>query len=415
MRAGVMSRIAAHALACASIHVSLCAAAFDVSVGFSGFDPALQQSLGTSSPWFSVVGEFASGETIGTGSRIRISYGEPPAALLARGVGEWSELAVAFSPYALGSGIGGIDYVRFGIYNPKQWELVDVDGRWNQTVVSGSSHPDAVWLGSSGHGASNCVLTVSGNPYSSVMNMTSSGLTLNGVTIESGKIGSLYLPLRLAYWPKKADADKYFLTDFNGNEIDYAFSTTGGNMDGCRVYWTGDFVIWEKGYADETAVASVSDERLVYGDLEAANADSLLFSINGTPIYSRTIVTNFTLCTEWAFDNVVWGDVPVAYINGVGVCFGHVTSHLIDYPISLASMKVNPLTGLGVACFTMSMTPSSGYSGGACTMRCWETGMTYAEASDDHKASVSAGTGEAVFTVIVNTKTASWKVEPATD
>ncbi len=53
------------AAAVASFH----AVAFEISFGISGCDPTLQQTLGTSSPWFDIVGYCAKDQDIPTATR----------------------------------------------------------------------------------------------------------------------------------------------------------------------------------------------------------------------------------------------------------------------------------------------------------------------------------------------------------
>ena len=254
------------------------------------------------------------------------------------------------------------------------------------------------------------VLTVRGDPYSTVMNDTGENRTINGTTIAAGHSASLKFPIYLKT-PEISGARFYDLD--SGAELETPSYADGAYALG----YTGNIRI-------STATlmpTNAPNEPLVYGDMADANADRLMFAADGAPIYSSVVEvsTNIALVTWWDFGMGEWGSGPKAIINGEVVCGGHATSHMIPYAVNGGSLKINGLLGYATVYFTMSQTPSSGYSGGACTMRCWDANMEYgadgyAAAPAGHKAEISAGTGTARFKLTIYT-TGEWKVEPAAD
>lgn len=250
------------------------------------------------------------------------------------------------------------------------------------------------------------VLTVRGDPYSTVMNDTGESRTINGTTIAAGHSASLKFPIYL----KTAEIDGARFYDLDsGAELETPSYADGAYALG----YTGNIRI-------STATlmpTNAPNEPLVYGDMADANADGLLFAADGAPIYSSVVEvsTNIALATWWDFGTGEWGSSPKAIINGEVVCSAHSTSHMIPYTVNGGSLKINEVLGYATVYFTMSQTPADGYSGGACTMRCWDANMErsadgYAATPDVHKAEVSAGTGTARFKLTIYT-TGVWKVE----
>lgn len=251
------------------------------------------------------------------------------------------------------------------------------------------------------------VVTMRGDPYSLVMNDTAEDRTVNGVLIPAGRTASLKLPIYLK--TPEIDGVKFYDLD-SGVELE------------TPVYWNGAYA---PGYTGNIRISTATltptnapDEKLVYGDMAAENADRLLYATNGEPIYSSVVIirTNITVNTWWDFAAADWGARPAAKINDSVVCSSHVTSHLIPYTVNTKDLRTNIL-GYGVVYFTMSMTPQTGFGGGACVMRCWDSSVAntvdgYADTPVDHKAEVSAGTGVAKFKMTIWQATGKWSVEP---
>jgi len=177
--------------------------------------------------------------------------------------------------------------------------------------------------------------------------------------------------------------------------------------------WSGDIRICDGTVSTNYPPA----EPLLFGNMATDSTNKILYARNDMPIYAdgKVVSTNIQLQTWWDFDQNAWGGSPLAYINDTCVCNGHSTSHIIAYTVSTAGMKV--YDGTGYVDFTMWQTPQSGYSGGNCTMRCWDAAMgsstsAYADTPAGHKAEVSAGLGTARFRLKVNVKTGAWSVYP---
>ncbi len=265
----------------------------------------------------------------------------------------------------------------------------------------------------------NAVITIKGDPYSTVLNDTDTDRTVNGVRIPAGEARALPFPIYLVM--DEIENVKFYdlesgveITprDFAGyGESGVYYSLRGGYY--CPS-WTGNIRFSDgTSKADRTPPA----EPLLFGDMATANADRILYARNDMPIYAdgKVVSTNIQLQTWWDFDQNAWGGSPLAYINDTCVCSGHSTSHIIAYTVSTAGMKV--YAGTGYVDFTMWQTPQSGYSGGSCTMRCWDAAMgsstsAYADTPAGHKAEVSAGLGTARFRLKVNVKTGTWSVYP---
>ncbi|MBQ4384992.1 MAG: hypothetical protein II823_03585 [Kiritimatiellae bacterium] len=395
------------------VAIAIHAFAFDISFGISGYDPILQQTLGTSSPWFDIVGYFASNQEIPTedGS----ITGMP--CLIARGSGEWSDMAFTFCPRRLNEDTDGL-YV--GTYSEKAWNhIATLSGAWTCNVISYLDPQDFYTIGTSGYSGSNFVFTISGDPYSVVYNQTSSTQTINGVTIPLGESRRLYLPLRLAYWPAWGEGNnKYYLTDLDGNAIKYNMQNyIGSNWRGCGVGWSGDFVIREYGIDYDTNTVELT-EHLLFADVNSTNEYKLMYGETGKLVREgfQVVSTNIQLMTWWDFTQSEWGN-PKAKINGEIVCNGHATTHIIPYTINNNQLVINEMTGKGRFEFIMSQSPESGKSGGSCVMRCWDASYgsntaDYERTPTDHKAEVSAGLDEAKFIFTVDTFNGTWKVEP---
>ena len=265
----------------------------------------------------------------------------------------------------------------------------------------------------------NAVVTIRGDPYSTIVNDTGTDRTVNGVTIPAGEGRALPFPIYLVM--EEIEGVKFYDLE-SGNEItchDYASYGKSGvyyNWHGgyyCPS-WTGNIRICDGTTAPTNQPPA---EPLVFGDMKTANEYKLLFAENDAPIYAdgKVVSTNIQLQTWWDFTQSEWGGSPKAYINATCVCNGHSTSHIIAYTVSTAGMKV--YDGIGYVDFTMSQTPQSGYSGGGCTMKCWDASLggstsAYENAPAEHKAAVSAGLGVARFRLKVNVRTGTWMVYP---
>lgn len=392
--------------------VSQCAFAFDISFGISGYDSALQQTLGAASPWFDIVGTCAKDQGIGTGT----TFGVP--SLVAHGAGDWADMALVFFPQ-----MNGVDYqIYVGTYRASAWNDIDTtSGEWELAVASSSSAPpDCYYLGTSGQSGAHMVFTISGDPYSEVWNLTSSAQTMNGVTIPAGEARNLYLPMLLVDWPAEGEEKKYYLTDVEGNAISHDIRKFVSVVQGCSVRWSGDFVIRERGYPDDanTNTAEVV-EHLLHADIKGENEYKIMYGEEGGLVREslQRVSTNISLMTWWDFTQNEWGFSPQAKINGEVVCASHDTSHIISYVLNSNLLVINEMTGKGHFEFEMSLTPEAGDPGGACTMRCWDASYgsstsAYTRTPEGHKAAISAGLGIARFKVTVNIYKGTWKVEP---
>lgn len=261
----------------------------------------------------------------------------------------------------------------------------------------------------------NAVVTMRGNPYSTVVNDTGADRTINGVLIPDGKSARLLFPLYLVM--EELPNAKFYDLD-TGEEI--TPTHTGDVMETAVYYrngayclnWGGDFRI----SCDRPTRNATTNDVPIYADLKSEHAGAILFGRSGSPLYGPySSVTNFTLMTWWDFDQGQWGSSPQAYINDVCVCSSHSTGHIIDYEIDPSVFQVS-FSNPGSFTFTMSQTPQSGKSGGSCVMRCWgryygADASGYEKAPVAHKAEVSAGTDVATFRVTINADY-TWKVEP---
>lgn len=258
------------------------------------------------------------------------------------------------------------------------------------------------------------VFTIRGDPTSLVVNDTGKDRVVNGVTIKAGQGARLPFP----FWLKMEKIENIKFYDlstgeeFTGKDFGGYFETGVYYKNGAYApMWTGDFRFTDGTTEEKRAPI----EPLVFGDMKSSNADKLLYANNNALIYAdgKLLATNINLVTWWDFNHDLWGGSPVAMINGNVVCSGHSTTHIIGYSVSTEGMKV--YGGKGYVDFTMTQTPQSGYSGGACTMRCWGTDYGsstsgYSNAPDKHRAEVSAGLGVAKFRLTIDVLTGEWDV-----
>ena len=315
----------------------------------------------------------------------------------------------------------GIAYVNF--FRGPAFSITAEDSfMWRQrffvpsdsVVIEGDLGRDNTWGGNyEGPLYTNAVVTMRGDPYSTVVNDTGADRTINGVLIPDGKSARLLFPLYLVMDELKNA--KFYDLD-TGNEI--TLTLAGYNSDhyyyggAYCLNWGGDFRIT----CDRPARDATTNDVPIYADLKSENAGAILFGRSGSPLYGPYFsATNFTLMTWWDFDQEQWGWSPDAYINDRCVCSGHSTDHIIDYEIDPSVYQVS-FSNPGSFMFTMSQTPSSGKTGGSCVMRCWGRYYGadisgYEKAPAAHKAEVSAGTGTATFRVTINADY-TWKVEP---
>lgn len=257
---------------------------------------------------------------------------------------------------------------------------------------------------------SNGVFTCRGDPYSTVVNDTSEDRTINGVQIRAGESAALKFPVYIR--TDEIDGVRFYDLDSDTEIVPHDYGNGEIYRDGAYTLgWTGGIRI-----VGGAAVTNAPNEKLVYGDLNPANSNKLLYARNGMPIRSAIvdIATNVSLMTWWDFDESLWGS-PKAKINGEVVCEGHSTSHIINYVVS-TNITVNKITGKGNVSFTMSLEPSGGVGGG-CVMRCWDETVgsstsAYYNAPTNHRAEVSAGLREARFVFEVDIYAHDWSVRP---
>ena len=253
---------------------------------------------------------------------------------------------------------------------------------------------------------SEIVLTVRGDPFSTVFNATGRDLTINGVAVSAGSGERLKFPIYLKM--DEIEGVRFY-------DLDSAEELTATYSDGAYLIgWTGNIRVSDRPDPD-TSIAGASDERLVYGDLAAANADSLLFATNGSPIYSmgKMFGTNVALNVWWDFDQDEWGQ-PAAYINDSVVCPSHATGHIVSYVVSDINPNSSPETR--VVYFTASLIPSGSKTGGACAIKCYgKDEGDYAQVPSNHKAEVEAWLNTARFKLTIGPYGLWWKVEAATD
>ena len=249
-----------------------------------------------------------------------------------------------------------------------------------------------------------------GDPYSSVVNDTGRGITVNGAVIPDGGSSRLALPLFLVM--PQISGVKFYDLD-TGDEI------TPVSVNGSSYYngayclnWTGDIIV----SCHRPPHTVTNGEAIIYGDMKSENADAILHAENGSPLYGPAIVpTNITMMTWWDFAQEEWGS-PLAKINGETVCAGHSTTHIIPHEVN--SGRVFERDGKYTFTFTMSLVPESGKSGGGCSFRCWDaaagdTAADYGNCPAAHKASVYGYAGTvATFKVTITRLTGEWKVEP---
>lgn len=255
----------------------------------------------------------------------------------------------------------------------------------------------------------NAICTMRGNPYSLVANKTGQDRYINGLLIKSGESGRLPFPHTLTM--DEVPGIRFF-DIYSENELfpeDDGYGQT--YFDGAyHLGWMGDFF-----FTDDTTLTNraMSAERLLYSDTDT---NKLLYAQNNKPIYQGTvsISTNVSLMTWWDFTQSEWGD-PQAKINGEVVCGSHATSHIISYVVNSGNISASEMSGEAVFMFTMSQTPESGKSGGACVFKCWDAHVAgYDDAPAAHRASISGGASTvARFRVTLNVMTGVWKVEPA--
>lgn len=249
------------------------------------------------------------------------------------------------------------------------------------------------------------VLTMRGDPYSLIINTTKKDLTINGVEIPAGESKRLIFPVYLAM---EEVENIVFKSPTDHTVLQHYFhNLTSGPL--YIIGWTGDILITING--EEDSSLSPTNFLPLYADIKSENQGKLLYAKNGAPVHqSKITLEEVALNTEWAFSQAEF-DTPVAYINGVKVCEGHSTGHIISHKLNTNSITTDFSTGIGSFTFTMSLTASSG--GGNCTMRCWDSAYdTYDSAPESHRASISAGMGVATFKYTLFCDTGEWKVEP---
>ncbi len=264
------------------------------------------------------------------------------------------------------------------------------------------------------------VLTMRGDPCSTVVNGTSRDLVVNGVELRAGRGAKLPFPFHLKM--EEVEGIRFYDlatgAEFTPHDYKptYSGETTYYYEGAYSPMWTGDFVFTDAAASPEDVASS---NLLLYADMADGGAAGLpLHGTNGAPVYSGSVrvATNVSLSTWWEFDHGQWGASPKAAINGEVVCSGHSTSHIIAHKVNEEDLLVSDMSGVGVVYFTMSLAPDSGHSGGRCVMRAWDESAGssadgYAAAAEDRRAEVSAGTGTARFKVTIDFYGGDWKVE----
>lgn len=266
------------------------------------------------------------------------------------------------------------------------------------------------------------VLTMRGDPCSTVVNGTSRDLVVNGVTLYAGRGARLPFPFHLKM--EEVEGIRFYDLATGDEFAPYAYTPTYSGettiyYDGTySPMWTGDFMF----KADSGRPADVATSNLLlYADMADGGTEAAgvpLHGADGAPVYAGFVYvsTNVALNTWWEFGQNQWGSSPKAKINGEVVCGAHCTGHMIPYRVNAEDMSVSETSGEGSFYFSMSQEPMDGYSGGSCVMRVWDGGLSatsdgYAAAPQEHRAEVSAGTGTAWFRVTANVYKGTWKVE----
>lgn len=150
---------------------------------------------------------------------------------------------------------------------------------------------------------------------------------------------------------------------------------------------------------------------LVYADMKDSSGTNLLHGVGGYPLYSaKDIIDSITVMTEWVFDQT-YDSSPHAYINGVDVCSGHSTSHIIDYTIATSdNWTFDRSSNCYIIDFSMQLRSgaSSSYS---VDQRCWCGASSYADADADKRASESVTVGTiSNFRASINRSTGEKKI-----
>ncbi len=397
----------------AAAAASLCASAFHIQIGASGWSRRAQQWISKSMDIGATAGTLSSHVATALGET---DYGVyynyiPLGKRITTDSASWSENCyIRFPPgggLTLYASTVSKDYTEQ--YGAKAFASADVVKL--ETFGYTSSWQNYAW----DYG----VVTMKGDPYSVVMNDTDTARTINGVEIAARDSASLPFPIFLVM--SEVPNVKFYDLE-SGTEItckDFASYGQSGVYYHSKGYycpsWTGNIRISD----GTTAATNAPYETFVYGDMVAANTDKLLYSTNGMPVRSAivNITTNIALNTWWDFTQSEWGSSPQAMINGEVVCSAHSTSHIISYTVNANNLKINTMTGRGYVYFTMSQAPGDGSSGGGCVMRCWDAAQGsstsgYANTPADHKAEISAGLGVARFKMTIDIFAGTWKVEP---
>lgn len=400
---------------------ALAASGFHVQFGYSGWSSEIAQQLASGntltvkSPWICTAKEIGATPSRVTGVDLRKVYYK-------NGIS-----AVTTSPR-----------LEWRTYNDT-FTLTDNSSQERFIIAETSPAPSTSKL-------SYGLLTVRGDPYSVVMNDTDTDRTVNGVLIKSGQCA--YLPFPMFIETSEIPNVHFYALD-TGNEIQPMNLNTAADpkyyYGYYKLMWTGDIRISDGTHSPTNKPTfEASPEPLVYGDMVAANANKILFAANNMPIYSSAAnkpidpdnpdnpddpggsggsggssgsgdsnvpyiafepgelykTGTIRLRAEWVFDDAAWGIAPKAVINGNVVCEAHTTAHIVAYKANV--IYVISGSGTEYAYLNMSQTPDEGYSGGDCTMRCWDSrANSYDAASPTHRAEVSAGTGTAYFIVTI--------------
>ena len=354
--------------------------------------------------------------------------------------GEWFSVQQERGGGAFGGYLGGISlrfsrnetydgHAVFALVQPDYntaesqfylWPAMNEYGMMYQTgagvsIALGEAEARAIGNFELGYGSviwSNCVFTARGDPYSVVLNNTTTPRTVNGVSIGAFEGKRVFFPLRLIMAQDNA-------LSFYDLESGEQIPTPTYRNHGYELLWAGDIELRD-GSAPQAIPSMTNLDQVVFADIKAdGTTNRIIYAENNNPVYAGMIslTTNVQLCTWWEFDQSAWGH-PKAKINGEIVCGSHNTDHLISYSVHTGPISASELSGKMSFTFTMSQDPDGSHVGGACVFKCWDAASGeskdgYAATPTAHKASISGNASTvATFRVTINVFTGEWKVEP---
>lgn len=210
-------------------------------------------------------------------------------------------------------------------------------------------------------------ITMSNMLRISISNTTGATISIGGHEIT--ETASSLLPMRdplvsISQDPKKPWA-RFYLVDADGKET---LLTNGGTISGR---------LMDEAYTIREDDSHRYFPTLIIDDL-AGDGKSILFGSSEAPIYQTPTAK---LMTEWVFVQDDFGSGTVAYVNGVNMCSGHSTGHIIAYEMVVDgdgdNWRYDASTTIMTVTFTMSIAKESSKPGGACEFRVWSGARTY--------------------------------------